>query len=120
MRDVLLDAIVREESNAQSEKPPDYFWHPAQSHLQRPLERDVITRETSMVELRKQFEEGAKKLGAMPPDILATPVGVPDLPEGLSAEWIRLTANAASLCWHPCFRRPLRPGMRQLRTSRNA
>lgn len=84
------------------------------------LKRDVITRETSMVELRKQFEEGAKKFGAMPPDILATPVGVPDLPEGLSAEWIRLTANAASLCWHPCFRRPLRPGMRQLRTSRNA
>jgi len=57
------------------------------------LKRDVITRETSTVELRKQFEEGAKKFGAMPPDIITTPVNIPDLPEGLSAEWIHLAAS---------------------------
>jgi acetyl esterase/lipase len=54
------------------------------------LKRDVITRETSTVELRKQFEEGARKFGSMPADIVATPVNmtIAGLPEGLSAEWI--------------------------------
>jgi epsilon-lactone hydrolase len=52
------------------------------------LKREVITRETSTIELRKEFEEGAKKMGAIPDGIQVSPVLIPGLPEGLSAEWI--------------------------------
>jgi epsilon-lactone hydrolase len=52
------------------------------------LKREVITRETSMVQMRKEFEDGAKKFGAIPAGIVVSPVEIPGLPEGLSAEWI--------------------------------
>jgi epsilon-lactone hydrolase len=60
------------------------------------LKRDVITRETSTVELRKQFEEGAKKFGSIPPEVTVSPVRIPDLPEGLAAEWIHPAGSAAT------------------------
>jgi monoterpene epsilon-lactone hydrolase len=52
------------------------------------LKREVITRHTSTVQLRKQFEEGAQKFGSIPPGITVSPVLIFDLPEGLNAEWI--------------------------------
>jgi len=52
------------------------------------LKRDVVTRDTSTIQLRKQFEEGAKKFGSIPPGIVVSPVQIPGLPEGLFAEWI--------------------------------
>ncbi len=55
------------------------------------LKRDVITPDTSTVQLRKQFEEGAKKFGSIPPGIAVSPIQIPGLPEGLFAEWIHLT-----------------------------
>ena len=59
------------------------------SHLLKGrLKRDVITRDTSTEQLRKQFEEGAQKFGAIPPEVKVSPVHIPGLPEGLSAEWI--------------------------------
>lgn len=61
-----------------------------------PFRREVITSETSTVELRKQYEEGAQKFGAIPTGIKVSSVIIPDLPAGLSAEWIHPenTANA--------------------------
>ena len=44
------------------------------------LKRDVITRDTSTIQLRKQFEEGAKKFGSIPPGITVSPVQILDLP----------------------------------------
>jgi monoterpene epsilon-lactone hydrolase len=59
------------------------------SHLFKgQLKREVITRDTSTVQLRKQFEVGAQKFGSIPPGITVSPVQIPDLPEGLNAEWI--------------------------------
>ena len=52
------------------------------------LKRDVITRDTSTVQLRKEYEEGAKKFGSIPPSVAVSPVTIPGLPDGLSAEWI--------------------------------
>jgi epsilon-lactone hydrolase len=52
------------------------------------FKREVITRETSTVQIRKEFEEGAMKFGAIPVGIKVTPVSIPGLPEGLCAEWI--------------------------------
>ncbi len=52
------------------------------------LKREVITRETSTVQLRKEFEKGAQKFGAIPAGIKVSPVTIPGLPQGLSAEWI--------------------------------
>ena len=52
------------------------------------FKREVITRETSTVQMRKEFEDGAKKFGAIPAGIVVSPVNIPGLPEGLSAEWI--------------------------------
>lgn len=52
------------------------------------FKRDVITRETSTVELRKEYEISAKKYGGIPAGIGVTPVTIPDLPDGLFAEWI--------------------------------
>jgi monoterpene epsilon-lactone hydrolase len=65
------------------------------SHLLKGrLKRDVITPNTSTVQLRKEFEEGAKRFGAIPPDVLVSPVNIPGLQDGLSAEWIH---NAESV-----------------------
>ncbi len=52
------------------------------------FKREVITRETSMIQMRKEFEDGAKKFGSIPAGIVVSPVNIPGLPEGLSAEWI--------------------------------
>ena len=52
------------------------------------FKRDRITRETSTVLLRKQFEDGAKKFGTVPAGIQVSPVRIPGLADGLSAEWI--------------------------------
>lgn len=60
------------------------------------LKREVITRETSMVQLRKEFEDGAKKFGSIPAGIVVSPVSIPGLPEGLSAEWIHPAGSADS------------------------
>jgi monoterpene epsilon-lactone hydrolase len=67
------------------------------SHLLKGrLKRDVITRDTSTVQLRKQFEAGAKKFGAIPPGVIVSPVKIPDLPEGLFAEWIHPASSGNS------------------------
>ena len=58
------------------------------------LKRDVITRETSIPELRQQFEAGAKRFGKIPPGIQVSPVTIPGLPAGLFAEWIHPTGSA--------------------------
>ena len=60
------------------------------------LKREVITRDTSTIELRKEFEEGAKRFGSTPPGIKVSPVTIPDLPEGLFAEWIHPEGSAES------------------------
>ncbi len=59
------------------------------------LKREVITPETSTVQLRKEYEEGAKKFGSIPAGIEVSPVSIPDLPEGLSAEWIHAAGAPA-------------------------
>lgn len=67
------------------------------SHLLKgQLKREVITRETSTIELRNKFEEGAKKFGSIPEGIVASPVIIPGLPEGLSAEWIHPAGSSVS------------------------
>jgi len=53
-----------------------------------PFKREVITLKTSMVDLRKVYEHGALKFGSIPAEITVSPVIIPDLPGGLSAEWI--------------------------------
>lgn len=58
------------------------------------LKRDVIDQNTSTEQLRKQFEEGAKKFGKIPEGIIVSPVSIPDLPEGLFAEWIHPVGSA--------------------------
>jgi monoterpene epsilon-lactone hydrolase len=58
------------------------------------LKRDVITRSTSTIQLRKEFEAGAKKFGSIPPDVVVSPVNIPGLPDGLFAEWIHPSASA--------------------------
>ena len=60
------------------------------------LKREVITRETSTVQLRKEYEEGAKKFGSIPAGVKVSPVLIPDLPEGLFAEWIHSTGSTDS------------------------
>ena len=60
------------------------------------LKPDVITRETSTVQLRKEYEEGAKKFGSIPPGITVSSLTIPLLPEGLSAEWIHLEGSPIS------------------------
>lgn len=54
------------------------------------LTPQVIDFNTSTAQLRVEFEEAAKKSAPIPPEIEITPVRIPGLPEGLSAEWIRL------------------------------
>jgi len=58
------------------------------------LKPDVITRDTDMVAVRLEMEEGAKKFGSMPEGITATPVNIPGLPDGLNAEWIHAEGDA--------------------------
>ncbi|PKO14375.1 MAG: alpha/beta hydrolase [Chloroflexi bacterium HGW-Chloroflexi-10] len=58
------------------------------------LKRDVITKETSIPDLRKQYEEGAKKYGSIPAGIQVSPVTIPGLAEGHFAEWIHPASNA--------------------------
>ena len=60
------------------------------------LKRDVITHNTSTEQLRNQFEQGAQKFGAIPPQVKVSQVHIPDLPEGLSAEWIHPAGSANS------------------------
>lgn len=61
-----------------------------------PFKREVITRETSTVQLRKQYEEGAQKFGKIPEGIQVSPVTIPGLPEGLFAEWIHPEGQSVS------------------------
>ncbi len=58
------------------------------------LKRDVIDRSTSTVQLRKDFQEGARKFGAIPAGIEVSPVSIPGLPDGLCAEWIHPATSA--------------------------
>jgi monoterpene epsilon-lactone hydrolase len=60
------------------------------------LKREVITRETSTIQLRQQFEEGAKRFGSIPPGIAVSPVSIPDLPDGYQAEWIHPVTSSNS------------------------
>jgi acetyl esterase/lipase len=58
-------------------------------HLfQGSLKPTVIDWNTSTVELRAKFEAEAKKAAPIPAGIEITPVTIPGLPAGLSAEWI--------------------------------
>lgn len=52
------------------------------------LKPDVITPETPTVQLRKEFEQAATRYSTIPAGIKVSPVTIPQLPEGLSAEWI--------------------------------
>ena len=52
------------------------------------FKRKVITPETSTIQLRNEYEEGAKKFGSIPDEVKISPVQIPGLPEGLFAEWI--------------------------------
>ena len=56
--------------------------------LKGKLKREQITRETSTVKLRQEYEEGARRFGEIPAGVQVSPVVIPDLPQGLSAEWI--------------------------------
>src|SRR6266545_227796 len=60
------------------------------------LKPDVITPETSTDQLRKEYEEGAKKFGPLPPGIKVSSVAIPLLPEGLFAEWIHPEGSSDS------------------------
>ena len=52
------------------------------------LKPQVIDWNTSTTQIRVEFEEAAKKAAPIPAEIEITPVSIPGLPEGLSAEWI--------------------------------
>ena len=60
------------------------------------LRRDVITRSTSTVQLRKEFEEGANKFGSITPEVVVSPVSISGLSDGLSAEWIHPAGSTNS------------------------
>jgi epsilon-lactone hydrolase len=60
------------------------------------LKPEVITPETDTLALRKEFEEGAKRFGSVPEGIQASPIVIPGLPAGLSAEWIHPAGTPAS------------------------
>lgn len=60
------------------------------------LKREVITKDTSVTKLRQEFEEGAKKFGSIPEGIIVSPVTIPGLPEGQSAEWIHPAGGSNS------------------------
>jgi acetyl esterase/lipase len=56
--------------------------------LQGRLRPQVIDWNTSTAQLRVEFEQAAKKTAPIPAEIEITPVSIPGLPAGLSAEWI--------------------------------
>jgi epsilon-lactone hydrolase len=56
--------------------------------LQGRLRPQVIDWNTSTAQVRAEFEAAAKKTAPIPPEIEITPVTIPGLPAGLSAEWI--------------------------------
>ena len=56
--------------------------------LQGHLKPQVIDWNTSTTQIRAEFEEAAKKSAPIPAEIEITPVSIPGLPAGLSAEWI--------------------------------
>ncbi len=60
------------------------------------FKRERITKETSTIKLRKQFEEGAQKFGKIPEGIQVSPVPVFSADEGLFAEWIHPTGISKS------------------------
>jgi epsilon-lactone hydrolase len=64
--------------------------------LKGKLKREQITRETSTVKLRQEYEEGARKFGKIPAVVQVSPVAIPGLPPGLSAEWIHPAGTADS------------------------
>ncbi len=71
------------------------FFSIRNSHLFKfQFKREVITRETSTAALRKRYEEGAQKFGAIPAGVIVSPVNIPGLPEGLFAEWIHPQGSA--------------------------
>jgi epsilon-lactone hydrolase len=73
------------------------IWSIRNRHLFKfPFRREVITRDTSTARLRKQYEEGARRFGSVPVGIVVSPVAIPGLPEGLSAEWIHPAGSSAS------------------------
>ena len=41
------------------------------------FKREVITRETSTIKLRQEFEEAAKRMDTIPPSIKVSPVTIP-------------------------------------------
>jgi epsilon-lactone hydrolase len=61
-----------------------------------PFKREVITRETDTVKLRKQYEDGARKFGSIPEGIQVSAVSIPGLAEGHFAEWIHPVGSADS------------------------
>ena len=58
-------------------------------HLMRfRLKREAWDWNTSISGFRQECEDGASKAGKLPDGIEVSPVEIPGLPEGLSAEWI--------------------------------
>ncbi len=55
--------------------------------LKGQIKREVITRETDTVQMRKEFESAATKI-PFPTGVKVAPVTIPGLAEGLAAEWI--------------------------------
>ncbi|HZW04453.1 MAG TPA: alpha/beta hydrolase [Anaerolineaceae bacterium] len=73
------------------------IWSVQNRHLFKfRLKSQVITPETSTVQLRQTFEAEANKFGGIPAGIQATPVSIPGLPAGLSAEWIHPETGPAA------------------------
>ena len=60
------------------------------------LKREVIDFDTSTEKLRKEHEEGAKKFGSIPADVIVSPLSIEGLPKGLSAEWIHPLDSSTS------------------------
>ncbi len=56
--------------------------------LQFRLKKETWDWNTSVPRFRQECEEGAKKAGKLPEGIQISPVAIPGLPSGLSAEWI--------------------------------
>jgi epsilon-lactone hydrolase len=91
--------IYQEEKDMSSLKSKLIIFTIQNRHLFKlSLKRERITRETSTVQIRKEFEEGAKKFGAIPAGIHVSPVSIPGLPHGLFAEWIHPAGSSDSPC----------------------
>jgi epsilon-lactone hydrolase len=59
------------------------------------LKREVWDWNTSISGFRQECEDGAKKTAKLPDGVEVSPVEIPGLPEGLSAEWILPAAAVA-------------------------